>query len=324
VLKQLLAGLPSGSAFPNLLVGVETGDDAAVYRLNDSQAVVATTDFFTPIVDDPTDFGRIAAANALSDVYATGGTPIMALAICGIPVDKVPLEMAQKILAGGAAVCAGIGIAVAGGHTVDSAEPFYGLAAMGVVHPDRVVRNSTAKAGDVLVLGKPLGIGILGAALNKGELDAAGYAEMVETATQLNAVGAELGGIGGVHAMTDVTGFSILGHLLEMCQGAGLAARLEFDRLPILPKGRDYAEKGYKTGAGGRNWASFGDRIGLPDGLADWQRNILLDPQTSGGLLVACAPATAADIAALFRERGYGAAAIVGEMAAGAPFVTVA
>jgi selenide,water dikinase len=323
VLKELLAGLPSGSVFPNLMVGVETGDDAAVYRLNDEQAVVATTDFFTPIVDDPTDFGRIAAANALSDVYATGGTPIMALAICGIPANKLPIETARKILAGGATVCAEVGIPIAGGHTVDAAEPFYGLAAMGIVHPDRVMRNSTARAGDVLVLGKPLGIGILGAALNKDELDPAGYRELVDTATKLNTIGAELAALDGVHAMTDVTGFAVTGHLLEMCQGAGLGARLDFAKLPILPKGREYAEKGYKTGAGGRNWSSFGDSLDLAEGLADWQKNILLDPQTSGGLLVACAPGIAVKVETLFHDRGYAGAAIIGELAEGAPRVAV-
>lgn len=323
MLKELLAGLPSGSVFPNLLVGVETGDDAAVYRLNDEQAVVATTDFFTPIVDDPTDFGRIAAANALSDVYATGGTPIMALAICGIPANKLPMEIARKILAGGASVCAEIGVPIAGGHTVDAAEPFYGLAAMGVVHPDRVRRNSTARAGDALILGKPLGIGILGAALNRDELDAAGYRELVDTATKLNTIGAELAVLDGVHAMTDVTGFAVTGHLMEMCQGAGLGARLEFDKLPILPKGREYAEKGYKTGAGGRNWSSFGDSLDLPMDLDEWQKNILLDPQTSGGLLVACAPEIAGDIEKLFHDRGYGAAAIIGGMTEGASRVSV-
>jgi selenide,water dikinase len=323
VLKELLAGLPSAPAFPDLLVGVETGDDAAVYRLNDTQAIVATTDFFTPIVDDPTDFGRIAAANALSDVYASGGTPIMALAICGLPAGTLPIETARMILAGGASVCADVGIPVAGGHTVDAVEPFYGLAAMGLVHPDRVMRNSTAKAGDKLVLGKPLGIGILGAALNKGELDDEGYAELVATATRLNTIGAELAGIDGVHAMTDVTGFGVTGHLLEMADGAQLAARLSLTNLPVLPRAREYAQKGYKTGAGGRNWTSFGGRLELPAGLDDWETNILLDPQTSGGLLVACASDAVDDIVRLFVERGYEGAAIVGEMHEGEPRVTI-
>ena len=224
-----------------LLVGIETGDDAAVYRLNDSQAIVATTDFFTPIVDDPTDFGRIAATNALSDIYAMGASPILALAIVGMPLGKIPLEAVQDILAGGASVCAAAGIPMAGGHSIDSPEPIYGLVVLGIVHPDRVLRNSGARPGDRLVLTKGLGIGIYGAALKKGLLGPELYSAMLASATQLNVVGRELPDIAGVHAVTDVTGFGLLGHTLEMCRGRGLSAMLRM-RNPDPPRRRTFAQ----------------------------------------------------------------------------------
>src|SRR4051795_5738285 len=214
VLRELLAGLPATASFPDLLVGTETADDAAVYRLNDEQALVATTDFFMPIVDDPFDFGRIAATNALSDVYAMGGRPILALAIVGMPVDRLAPETIRAILEGGASVCAAAGIPVAGGHSIDSVEPIYGLVALGLVHPDKVLTNRTAQAGDVLILTKALGVGVLSAAFKQEKLDAAGYAALIASTTQLNAVGRELGDIAGVHAVTDVTGFGLLGHAL--------------------------------------------------------------------------------------------------------------
>jgi selenide,water dikinase len=316
VLSSILAKMPAAAPFANLLVGTETADDAAVYRIGERQAVVATTDFFLPIVDDPFQFGRIAAANALSDVYAMGGTPILALAILGMPVDKLPVDVARQILAGGAAICADANIPVAGGHSIDSPEPIYGLAAIGLVDPARVLRNSTARAGDTLILTKRLGIGIYSAALKRGELDAAHYDEMVESTTQLNAVGAELPGIAGVHAATDVTGFALLGHGLEMCRGAGLSLRIEFDRLPIFAGALKLAQSGIGTGAAKRNWASYGHEVALADGPS-WRRDLLCDPQTSGGLLIACAPEAAADVLRLVHARGFGHSREIGGFAAG-------
>jgi selenide, water dikinase len=319
----MLSQLPASAANPALLVGYETGDDAAVYKVNDEQGVIATTDFFMPIVDDPFDFGRIAAANALSDVYAVGGKPIMALAIAGFPVNDMTQDQIQQVLAGGASMCAEAGVPIAGGHTIDAPEPIYGLAVVGLVHPDKIKRNSDAKAGDVLILGKGLGVGILGAAMNKDELDADGYKEMVESTTKLNSIGADLAEMDGVNAVTDVTGFGLVGHLFELCEGAGLAAVLDWDKLPILPHALGYAQKGYNTGAANRNWASFGDDVTVPDDMDQWKRNLLTDPQTSGGLMVSCPPDRADAVVALFHEQGYGHATVVGEMSEGAPHVTV-
>jgi selenide,water dikinase len=323
VLEQILSKLPPQATNPGLLIGHETGDDAAVFKLNDEQAVVATTDFFMPIVDDPYDYGRIAATNALSDVYAVGGTPIMALAIAAMPVNKMPQEMIEQILAGGAQVCADAGVPVAGGHTIDAVEPIYGLAVIGVVHPDRIKRNCEAQNGDDIILGKALGVGILGAAVNKDELDPEGYRQMVETATKLNAVGAELAKLPAVHALTDVTGFGIIGHLLEICRGSDLAATIEWDALPILPAARDYAGRGYNTGAAGRNWESFGQDVTLPDDLPAWRRNLLTDPQTSGGLMLTCSPESTDAVVALFREHGFADACVIGRMQSGTAKLTV-
>jgi selenide,water dikinase len=323
VLSEMLSALPAKTLDPALMLGIGTNDDAAVYRLNDRQAVVATTDFFMPIVDDPFDFGRIAATNALSDVYAVGGRPIFALAIVGMPVDKLPVETIRQIMAGGAAVCEQAGIAIAGGHSIDAPEPIYGLVALGVVDPERVKRNDTAQAGDALVLGKSLGVGILSAAMKKGELSGPHYQEMVGVTTRLNSVGADLAEIPGLHAMTDVTGFALLGHLLEMCRGVNLTATVEMDALPILPAARELAQAGYNTGAAGRNWASYGAEVSLPEALPDWQKNLLLDPQTSGGLLVACDPAEVDRVLNLFREKGHADAAVIGAMAEGEGRITV-
>ncbi len=323
VLAELLGELPAGFRDPALLIGTETGDDAAVYQINEHQAVVATTDFFMPIVDDPYDFGRIAASNALSDVYAVGGRPIMALALVGMPVDKLPVAVMKGILAGGAEACRAAGIPIAGGHSIDSPEPIYGLVALGLVDPAAVKRNDRARAGDVLILGKPLGIGILSAALKKGELAAEGYGALLRTTTQLNDIGAELAEIGGVHAMTDVTGFGLLGHLLEICRGSGLSATIEAESLPILPAARELASRGVNTGAAGRNWAGYSHEVTIPADLPDWRRNILCDPQTSGGLLIACAPAEADGLVRLFRERGYGFARAIGALAEGSAAIRV-
>lgn len=323
MLNEILSKLPPQAANPGLLIGHETGDDAAVYQINDEQAVVATTDFFMPIVDDPYDYGRIAATNALSDIYAVGGKPILALAIAAMPMNKMTTDSVQNILAGGAQVCADAGVPVAGGHTIDSLEPIYGLAVVGLVHPDRIKRNCDAQDGDDLVLGKALGVGILGAAMNKDELDPEGYRQMVETATRLNAVGAELAKLPDVNALTDVTGFGLVGHLLEMCRGSGLAASVDWNALPILPAALDYAERGYNTGAAGRNWESFGHDATLPDGLPDWRRNLLTDPQTSGGLMLTCSPRVTEQVLRTFKEAGFADAAVIGKMSNGAPRVTV-
>lgn len=323
VLTQILAAMPRPPSYPNLMVGTESSDDAAVYRLNDQQAVVVTTDFFMPIVDDARDFGRIAATNALSDVYAMGATPILALAVVGMPIDKLPLDTIRDILAGGTAVCEAAGIPLAGGHSIDAPEPIYGLVGVGVVHPDHIKRNDRAQAGDVLILGKPLGVGILSAALKKNELSAAGYREMLDTTTQLNRTGAKFGTMKDVHAMTDVTGFALLGHLLEMCRGSKLGATIRYADLPILPTASQLAQQGYATGAAERNWASYGAEVDLPDGLAEWQRKLLCDPQTSGGLLVVCAPSAAAEVLAAFEVDGFAAACVIGMMVEGAARVKV-
>ncbi|GAB1382264.1 selenide, water dikinase SelD [Burkholderiales bacterium] len=308
---------------PELLVGIQTADDAAVYQLNDEQALVATTDFFMPIVDDPFDFGRIAAANALSDVYAMGGTPIMALALVGMPINVLSLATIGRILEGGASVCRDAGIVVAGGHTIDSVEPIYGLVALGLVHPSRVKKNSGAQVGDLLVLGKPIGVGVQSAALKKGALPPDGYAAMIASTTQLNTAGPDLARLPGVHAITDVTGFALAGHALELARGAGLTLRIDWPRVPLLPGVRELAAQGLVTGASGRNWAAYGHEISLPAGFADAERALLTDPQTSGGLLVACDAASVEAVLAAFRQRGFAQAAVIGrvETADAAPLV---
>lgn len=310
----MLAGMPAGLVPADLLVGTETADDAAVYRLNDRQAVVATTDFFTPIVDDPYDFGRIAATNALSDVYAMGGTPIMALAVVGMPLDKLPPEVIARILDGGATVCREAGIPIAGGHSIDVLEPIYGLVGIGVVDPARVRTNAGAGAGDVLILTKPLGVGILSAGLKKGLLSDAGYGEMLRWTTTLNRVGARLAEIDAVHAVTDVTGFGLAGHLLEMCRGAGLGARVGFAALPLIAEAVALVRAGIATGASTRNWASYGDSVGLMAGAEEWQRKLVTDPQTSGGLLIACAPEAVDAVLAAVREVQGNDGAVIGRM----------
>jgi selenide,water dikinase len=317
VLRDLLAGVPQASVFADLLVGTETGDDAAVFRLTDELALVATTDFFTPIVDDPFDFGRIAATNALSDVYAMGGRPILALAILGMPLGRIAIPIVQRILAGGASVCASAGIPVAGGHSIDAAEPIYGLVALGTVHPDRVLRNYGAQHGDVLILTKGIGVGVLSAALKRSALDAAGYAVMLASTTLLNEVGADLGAMDGVHAVTDVTGFGLLGHALEICRGSGLRATVAIQDVPLLPGAAALAEAGFITGASGRNWASYGESVRLPAGLSEVQRALLCDPQTSGGLLIAVSPEATDGVLAHVRAAGFAKAAVIGGMHAG-------
>jgi len=315
VLSEILAASPVRGLPQELLVGTETADDAAVYKLNENQALVATTDFFTPIVDDPYDFGRIAATNAISDIYAMGGRPIMALAIVGMPLEKLPVAVIRAILAGGESVCADAEIPIAGGHSIDTLEPIYGLVALGLVHPAKVKKNSTAREGDALILGKPLGIGILSAALKKGKLSAAGYAEMLKWTTQLNTAGQALADMPAVHALTDVTGFGLAGHLLEMCRGAKLGAEVSFDALPVIAEALDWVKQGVATGASERNWKGYGHEVDLPAGSPDWKRKLVSDPQTSGGLLVACAPEAAGDVLRAFA----GNATRIGRFTAGAP-----
>lgn len=324
LLQSILGAASEKLPFPDLLVGTETSDDAAVYRLNDRQAVVATTDFFMPIVDDPFDFGRIAATNALSDIYAMGGTPIMALAVVGMPINKLPVEVIRAILDGGASVCRDANIPLAGGHSIDSPEPIYGLVGIGVVHPDHLKKNSDARAGDVLILGKGLGVGVLAQALKKGVLPEAGYAQLIDATTRLNSVGTALGGLSGVHALTDVTGFGLLGHLLEMCRGAGLGARIRFDQVPKLAAALPLAEQGYGPGAIDRNLASYGQDVDFDPALPDWQRRMLADAQTSGGLLAAVAPESADEVLACFHQAGFTQAAVIGALSAGATRVAVA
>jgi selenide,water dikinase len=324
VLEKILAKTAPGLVPKELLVGIETSDDAAVYRLNDRQAVVATTDFFMPIVDDPFDFGAIAATNAISDVYAMGGQPLFALAIVGMPVNQIPLEVIRKILEGGESVCARAGIPIAGGHTIDSVEPIYGLVAIGLVDPKNLKRNAGAKAGDKLILGKPLGVGILSAALKKGRLDDAGYKAMIENTTKLNTPGTRLGQLDAVHALTDVTGFGLLGHLLEIAKGSSVSAKVRWSDVPLLPGVLDFAAEGLVTGASGRNWGGYSDRMQLGASIGEAQKAVLTDPQTSGGLLVACAPEACDEVLRIFREDGFGHAAVIGEFAAGPAQVSVA
>ena len=324
VLSRLLAESPFKTMPTDLLVGTATSDDAAVYRLNAEQAIVATTDFFTPIVDDPYDFGRIAATNALSDIYAMGARPLFALALVGMPLDKLPEDVIRRILAGGESVCAAAGIPIAGGHSIDVLEPIYGLVGLGLVHPDRIKRNSTAQAGDALILSKPLGIGMLSVALKKGVLSPEGYQQMIAWTTRLNTPGIALGAMDDVHAMTDVTGFGLAGHLLEICRGSGLSARIEFDRLPLIDEAVAHACNGIATGASGRNWSGYGKEVDLPAGFVDWQPNMLSDPQTSGGLLVSCTAVSTEEVLGLLRDDGFSEAAVIGHMEAGPSRLTVA
>lgn len=323
VLRDLLADQPAISGFPDLLVGTETGDDAAAFRIHGDMCVIATTDFFMPIVDDPHDFGRIAATNAVSDVYAMGGKPIMALAILGMPVDKLAPEMVRSILNGGAAACASAGIPVAGGHSIDAPEPIYGLAVIGMCPVANLRRNSGAQPGDCLILTKGIGVGVYSSAFKKGDLTDAAYDELIATTTLLNSVGADLAGDETVHAVTDVTGFGILGHGLEMARGSGVRLTIDADKVPLLSKAEALAQGGYITGASHRNWASYGAEVILPENFPDWRRLLLADPQTSGGLLVAVAPDRADSVLGTIREAGYPGAAIIGTAGEGEPAIAV-
>ncbi|MET3109237.1 selenide,water dikinase [Oxalobacteraceae bacterium GrIS 2.11] len=314
VLAEILKNSNQFPIPPQLMVGIEHSDDAAVYKLNEDQALIATTDFFMPIVDDPFDFGRIAATNAISDVYAMGGTPIMALALVGMPISQIPLDVIASILKGGESICAEAGIPIAGGHTIDSVEPIYGLVVLGLVHPSKVKQNGAAKVGDKLILGKGLGVGILSAALKKGLLDEAGYATMISTTTQLNKPGATLANMAGIGAVTDVTGFGLLGHLLEVTRASGLAARLTMSEIPLLPQVADLAAQGCITGASERNWSAYGNDVALSGGISTIQQQILCDPQTSGGLLVSARPETVDEVLQMFRLSGFAHARVIGDL----------
>jgi selenide,water dikinase len=316
LLSEILKGTARMPMPKELLVGIETADDAAVYQLNDEQALIATTDFFMPIVDDPFDFGRIAATNAISDVYAMGGKPIMALALVGMPINVLSTEVIGRILAGGEAVCREAGIPIAGGHTIDSVEAIYGLVALGLVHPKRVKRNADAKVGDRLILGKPIGVGVLSAALKKDQLSPEGYAQMIACTTQLNTPGPDLAALDGVHALTDITGFGLAGHVLELARGAKASVCIDWARVPMLPGVRQLATDGFVTGASGRNWAGYGAEVNLPANFPAADQALLSDPQTSGGLLVSCAASAVDEVLAIFRRHGFAAVAEIGEVAA--------
>ncbi|GKX62580.1 selenide, water dikinase [Pragia fontium] len=287
VLETILHSEQEKFIDPHLLVGNETRDDAAVYDIGNGIGIISTTDFFMPIVDDPFDFGRIAATNAISDVYAMGGKPIMAIAILGWPVDKLAPEIAQKVIDGGRYVCQQAGISLAGGHSIDAPEPIFGLAVTGIVSTDQIKKNSAAIVGCKLFLTKPLGIGVLTTAEKKSKLKDIHQGIATETMCQLNKPGAELAKVDGVTAMTDVTGFGLLGHLSEICQGSGLQANVWFDAVPKLPDVEQYIAEGCVPGGTQRNFDSYGHLVGK---LTDLQRNLLCDPQTSGGLLIAVMP----------------------------------
>jgi selenide,water dikinase len=315
VLRDILSNMKGFALPPQLLVGIDTSDDAAVYLLNDQQALIATTDFFMPVVDDPFDFGRIAATNAISDVYAMGGTPIFALALVGMPINVLSTDTIGQILAGGQSVCQAAGIPIAGGHSIDSVEPIYGLVVLGLAHPSRIKRNASAQAGDVLVLGKPLGVGVLSAALKKEQLSLEGYAQMIATTTRLNTPGPELAAIDGVHALTDVTGFGLAGHALELARGSVVDVHIAWSQVPLLDGVRELAQQGHITGASARNWSGYGADVQLPaSGFDTIDQALLSDPQTSGGLLVSCATASLDAVMAVFERHGFAQAAVVGEV----------
>ncbi|AGK56792.1 Selenide, water dikinase [Hyphomicrobium denitrificans 1NES1] len=323
VLQELLSGQSSAWLYSQLLVGVETGDDAAVWQIDDEHCIIATTDFFMPMVDDPRDFGRIAAANAISDVYAMGGKPLLALAILGMPLDKLPVEAVREILQGGSSICAEAGIPIAGGHSIDTPEPIYGLAVIGLTKPGNVRRNSGARPGDTLILTKGIGIGIYSAAFKKRALPGDAYAEMMASTTLLNRIGQKLAENEDVHAMTDVTGFGLLGHALEMARASRLTLDIAYARVPFLTKAESLVNAGYKTGASARNWASYGGEVTLPPDIPDWKKSLLTDPQTSGGLLIACASERAETLRTQIESDGYPSARIIGSASEGSPQVQI-
>jgi selenide, water dikinase len=317
VLSSILKASPLHALPAALLAGNENNEDAAVYQINANQAIVATTDFFMPIVDDPYEFGRIAATNAISDIYAMGAQPLFALALLGMPINILPLDVIQKITAGGESVCADAGIVIAGGHSIDSVEPIYGLVVIGLVDPKLLKRNNGSRVGDSIILSKPLGVGILSAALKKERLSDAGYREMIALTTTLNKPGLALSRLDGVHAMTDVTGFGLAGHLLELARGAGLRADMSWNAIPIIDEAMTLAKGDIYTGASTRNWAAYGHEVTLSNQLGIWQQHLLTDPQTSGGLLISCAPESEAEVLAILQADGFSRAAVIGRFEPG-------
>jgi selenide,water dikinase len=316
-LSDILKASPIRNLPAALLAGSDNNEDAAVYQINDSQAIVATTDFFMPIVDDPFEFGRIAATNAISDIYAMGAQPLFALALLGMPIQVLPLEVIQKITAGGESVCNDAGIMIAGGHSIDTVEPIYGLVAIGIVDPKKLKRNNGAREGDTIILSKPLGVGILSAALKKEVLSEAGYQEMIALTTKLNKPGVALAQLEGVHALTDVTGFGLAGHLLEMARGSKLMAQVQWDAIPVVQEAVDHVKADIFTGASTRNWAGYGSEVQLASNVALWQQNLLTDPQTSGGLLISCAPEQEAEALSILNMGGFASAQKIGRFVAG-------
>ena len=305
-LREILVSSLPIAPDPALLIGNNSNDDAAVYQLDEKMALIATTDFFTPIVDDAFDFGRIAAANALSDVYAMGGKPLLALAVLGWPIDKLPAALAQQVLEGARSICAEAGIVLAGGHSILAAEPFFGLSVNGLVARSSVKKNCTAHGGDRLLLTKPLGTGILTTAAKRGVLADDYYPALIAQLTRLNSIGNKLGDIAGVTAMTDVTGFGLLGHLIEMAEGGGLSVILNYDSLHIPAIARELAAKSIVPDATYRNWNSYSAQTDFAPGVNVVEAfNILPDPQTNGGLLIAVDPASLTEVQALLTGEGY-------------------
>ena len=317
VLSDILKSSPIRQIPAALLAGYDNNEDAAVYQINEHQAIVATTDFFMPIVDDPYQFGRIAATNAISDIYAMGAQPLFALALLGMPINVLPLEVIQQITAGGESICAEAGIMIAGGHSIDTVEPIYGLVAIGVVDPKKLKRNNGAQEGDSIILSKPLGVGILSAALKKEVLSDAGYQEMIALTTKLNKPGVALAQLEGVHALTDVTGFGLAGHLLEMARGSKLMAQVQWDAIPVVQEAVEHVKADIFTGASTRNWAGYGSEVQLANNVALWQQNLLTDPQTSGGLLISCAPEQEVEVLSILNLGGFASAQKIGRFVAG-------
>jgi len=323
-LHEILANVPRFAENASLLVGIASDDDAAVYRINDQQAIVITNDFFTPIVDDPYAFGRIAATNSISDVYAMGGTPIVAVSIVGFPVNKLPLHVMQDIMRGGVDTCMDAGIPLAGGHSIDNEEPIFGLCVVGLVHPERIKPNSGARAGDVLIMTKPLGVGILSTAVKVRSITPVGYEKVIRTMSTLNKPGAWLGSQAGVHALTDITGFGLAGHALEMARGAGVSMVIDVAKVPVMEEAWDLATEGIVPGGAYRNLSAYGRSIRFAGDLSTDHQLIFTDPQTSGGLLMAVAPDTAELVMAHLRKSECLAAEIIGRVvpAEGASSVT--
>ncbi len=317
VLSDILRASPLKMIPSALLAGSENNEYAAGCQINDHQAIVATTGFFMPIVDDPFDFGRIAATNAISDIYAMGAQPIFALALLGMPINVLPLEVIQKIIAGGESVCQTAGIPIAGGHSIDTVEPIYGLVAIGIVDPVNLKRNSGAQERDAIILSKPLGVGILSAALKKERLSAKGYESMIAYTTQLNQPGITLSKMPEVHALTDVTGFGLAGHLLEMSRGANLRANLSWRDIPVIAEAVEFVKEDIYTGASTRNWQAYGGEVSFSSDTQPWQQHLLTDPQTSGGLLIACAPKAKEQVLDLLHRSGFHEARAIGYFGSG-------